>query len=329
MVPVHNQEELLSETIHSVLAQTYPNWKLIAVNDGSNDRTLSILSDFSICDERIHVLSTGQSAKGACYARNLGFQHGSSPYVMFLDSDDILAEKCLESRIACFQKNPSLDFVLGTTFLFNERPFDLGMLWNRSTGQAPLDILRFLRQDMPWHTMSPLWRRQSFLRTGGWNETLLAFQDWELHIRACFLNMQYKQSHDEPDCFYRLPSKDRHSIAFSNMTQEKILARQMAIQSVAKLHGFLDSPMRRENVEAFCLRNALQLIDADKRSTAFRFLFNCIHCKLFRPLQALGAIAIMLRGKNWRGSRYARDIQSYLWSSESRVDPWEKVQCSV
>jgi len=329
IVPVYNQDKLVTETIHSVQKQTYRYWRLITIDDGSTDQSLKILTEFSENDERIEVVTTGDVSEGACHARNTGFGQGHSPYVMFLDSDDLLSETCLEARVGCFQVNSELDFVLGNTLLFDAHPHDLDILWNKASLEAQSDLLRFLRQDMPWHTMSPMWRRESFSRLGGWNETLTASQDWELHIRACFLNMRYELSGSKPDSFYRRPSQERTSIASSHLTAQNTLARRLAMQSVTNLEGFLNSVERREHVEAFCLRNALQLLDANRQSEASRFLWGCIKDGLFRPLHALGAIAILLRGPNWRGSRVARSFQSYFWSADCRVDPWQKVQCSA
>jgi glycosyltransferase involved in cell wall biosynthesis len=329
VVPVYNQEALISQTIDSVQKQTYPNWRLILVDDGSTDRTLEILAHYSETDERVDVITENRDSKGACQARNAGFQHGNSPYVLFLDSDDLLEKTCIARRVASLQKNAVLDFVIGNTLLFDTQPYDLDLLWNEASFDANLDLLRFLRQDTPWNTMSPLWRRESFIRLGGWNENLDAFQDWELHLRACHMKMCYQSSGIEPDTFYRRPTQSRSSIASSHMTAKSILARQLAARSVASLSGFLKSVDRRDHLEAFCLRNGLQLLGANSTIEAFDFLWGCIKHGLFRPSRAVGAIGILSRGKHWRGSRIARYLRSSLWSSNSRVDPWEKVQCAA
>ena len=329
IVPVFNQEAVVAETVNSVLQQTFLKWNLIIINDGSTDRTPEILSQFAELDKRIEIVNGFHISKGACQARNLGFCSGKAPYVLFLDSDDVLEESCLEHRVSSLRMNEGLDFVIGNTLLFDTQPNDLDILWNEATCDARADLLRFLRQDMPWHTMGPLWRRASFTRLGGWNECLDAFQDWELHVRACYLNMQYAMANTEPDAFYRRPRNDRASIASSHMTAEKILARQLAVRSVASLSDFMESPDRRDHLEAFCLRNALQLLDSNRRGEGFDFLWDCIKHGLFRPSHAFGAIGILSRGKHWRGSRFARCLRSSLWSSDSRVDPWEEVQRAV
>jgi glycosyltransferase involved in cell wall biosynthesis len=329
IVPVYNQEKYIRQTISSIQQQTYPHWQLIVVDDASTDQTPDVLVELSENNQRIKSITAGENSVGACHARNLGFRHGNSDYVLFLDSDDLLTETCLETRISTLKENPELDFVLGNTLLFDSQPYDLDILWNIASLDSEVDLLRFLRQDMPWHCMSPLWRRESFVQLGGWNEDLVAFQDWELHVRACYKNYRYSLAAANPDTFYRVPCPDRISIGASYLDELKIKARQSAIQSVARLDGFLNQPVRREHVESFCLRNALQLLDADMKAAAFSFLFSCIRKGLFRPTHALAALGILGRGKEWRGSRPARYLQSSLWSSECRIDPWEKVRCAA
>src|SRR5690606_7161596 len=100
VIPVFNRERLIAETVNSVLKQDYDNWELLLIDDGSTDSTLEIINNFSILDSRIKYFQRSQLPKGAQTCRNLGIQKATGTYIMFMDSDDLLATFCLGQRVA-------------------------------------------------------------------------------------------------------------------------------------------------------------------------------------------------------------------------------------
>ena len=86
VVPVYNKEEYLEECIKSVLQQTYKNFQLILVDDGSKDNSLSICNKYAKTDNRIKVIH--QENQGVSVARNRGLLASDGRYLLFLDADD-------------------------------------------------------------------------------------------------------------------------------------------------------------------------------------------------------------------------------------------------
>lgn len=97
IVPVYNSERYLSECIDSVLAQSYKNWELILVDDGSTDQSASICESYSNKDSRIKMLH--KSNGGVSSARNLALSCMNGEWICFLDSDDMLYDDALENLI--------------------------------------------------------------------------------------------------------------------------------------------------------------------------------------------------------------------------------------
>ena len=93
IMPCYNSAEHLESSIQSIQAQTYPNFELIVVDDGSSDNSKDILLGMSDADERILVFS--QKNKGAGPARNRGLEEAKGEYVAFLDSDDYWSDTFL------------------------------------------------------------------------------------------------------------------------------------------------------------------------------------------------------------------------------------------
>ncbi|NNF00564.1 MAG: glycosyltransferase family 2 protein [Pyrinomonadaceae bacterium] len=115
VIPFRNREEFLNDAIESIKAQTYKNWELILVDDGSTDGSLKIAQEFADQHpEKIFLLyHPGNVHKGAGATRNLGFRDSNGEYVTFLDSDDVLLPEALEMEIAAFRKYPGAEAVCG------------------------------------------------------------------------------------------------------------------------------------------------------------------------------------------------------------------------
>lgn len=108
VMPSFNSEKYIQAAIDSVTSQTYNNWELLVVDDGSNDNTSKIVMDYCENDTRIKLFKF-YTNKGTAKARNVGVANSSGKYVAFLDSDDIWSPKKLQKQIA-FMENNSYDF---------------------------------------------------------------------------------------------------------------------------------------------------------------------------------------------------------------------------
>ena len=94
IMPVYNGEQYLNYSIQSVLNQTYKDYELILVDDGSTDHSLEICEKYQSKDKRIRVIS--QENKGISGARNAGIDIATGEYITFMDSDDVIQSKMYE-----------------------------------------------------------------------------------------------------------------------------------------------------------------------------------------------------------------------------------------
>ncbi|WP_139221857.1 glycosyltransferase family 2 protein [Algibacter lectus] len=103
ITPMFNSEDFISETINSVISQTYKNWELILIDDCSSDSTLKIIQPFLEIHTNIKLLKNEVNS-GAAVSRNKGGQLAKGDYIAFLDADDLWHPKKLETQIAFMQK---------------------------------------------------------------------------------------------------------------------------------------------------------------------------------------------------------------------------------
>ena len=102
IMPVYNVEKYLPACLNSLLAQTFSDFELICVNDGSTDSSAQILADFAAKDKRIKIIN--QPNKGLSAARNTGFAHAQADWIYFIDSDDAAHPQLLEIAYTAAQK---------------------------------------------------------------------------------------------------------------------------------------------------------------------------------------------------------------------------------
>ena len=103
IMPSFNTESFISDSIESVLAQTYTNWELIIVDDCSTDNTDEVVRPFLV-DQRIRYLKN-ENNNGAAISRNRALREANGKWIAFLDSDDLWMPKKLEKQITFMEKN--------------------------------------------------------------------------------------------------------------------------------------------------------------------------------------------------------------------------------
>ena len=117
IMPAYNAEKYIADSIRSVLAQTYQNWELIVVDDGSNDRTAAIVHEFVGRDRRIKYLFQENGRLGK--ARNTGIRNSMGSLVAFLDSDDLWLPAKLDAQTRAIAVN-NADVVYSKSYVFND-----------------------------------------------------------------------------------------------------------------------------------------------------------------------------------------------------------------
>lgn len=117
ITPIYNGERFVAQTIESVLAQTYTNWEMIIVNDGSRDNSEHIVKEYTQRDSRIQLVS--QPNAGSAAARNNGIRRANGRYIALLDADDTWEPFFLESQLALMKEHQAT-LVYGSHYRIDE-----------------------------------------------------------------------------------------------------------------------------------------------------------------------------------------------------------------
>ena len=120
IMPCYNVENYVQQTVKSILEQTFQNFEIICIDDGSTDNTLKILKELAEKSDKIRVYADENHGQG--YQRNKGIKYAQGKYVYFMDSDDLLEPFCFETLFRCAENN-RLDVVYfeGDSFYENSK----------------------------------------------------------------------------------------------------------------------------------------------------------------------------------------------------------------
>lgn len=213
LIPNYNKAPFLEETLNSVLDQTYLNWECIIVDDHSIDNSWQILEEFAALDSRFQIIKRpNELLKGGNICRNYALSIAKSEYCIFLDSDDVLADFCLEQRFKSINDFPENDFWVFKSLMFDQVPDDAINLWNIETNES--DLVRFLRMDALWQTTGPIYRKSFLIKINGFDENLAFWQDYDLHLRAIISGGKYLKLYDLPPDVY-IREGDKNSLSRS------------------------------------------------------------------------------------------------------------------
>ena len=191
IIPAYNREELIGETLDSVLGQTYRPIELIVVDDGSLDATPERVKEWSELhdDADFIVIVESQENQGSSAARNHGLAMAQGEFVQFLDSDDTLHRDKIRKQVELLALDPDLAFVYGgMVFLGSEKP----TAYHNGTMGIEESIDRCVSGEPGiFHTMSPLFRKQAFGKVGTWCEKLVMYDDVDLAAKFFCRDVKY------------------------------------------------------------------------------------------------------------------------------------------
>jgi glycosyltransferase involved in cell wall biosynthesis len=176
---VYNGEQTLSDSINSVIAQTYRNWELIIVNDGSKDKTLNIVEDFIAKDARIKVV-TNQKNLGQTASLNEGVKLSAGEYIARIDADDTFFPDKLEAQIQFMLAHPEVA-LCGTNAICSDS--DTGIDSEIRFPENNDQILTGLFSHSSIIHVSVLINKEKLLKVGEYNTKYHVAADYELWVR--------------------------------------------------------------------------------------------------------------------------------------------------
>lgn len=182
IIPTYNTAEYIPQAIESVLNQTYSDWELIVVNDGSTDSTASVMNQFD--DPRVRYIY--QTHKGRSSARNTGIAHSLGEYLAFLDADDMYHPSKLEVQVAHLDHHSEIGLSYHSGVEIDEHGNPLRLR------RSPVEVsLKDLLLGFPFSMNDFIVRRSWPEQVGGFDETLDVNEDRDFRLRLVLAGCRF------------------------------------------------------------------------------------------------------------------------------------------
>ncbi len=268
VIPVYNGEKTIRETINSVLNQTFTDFEIVIINDGSQDATSEIIT--SIKDDRIKLFSYSNS--GVSASRNRGIASACGEFIAFLDADDLWTSDKLEAQLKALQDNPQAAVAYSWTDYIDESG---QFLYPGSYITLSGDVYaELLVKNFTENGSNPLIRKDALLQIGGFDEALFGPEDWDLFLR---LAARYHfVAVPRPQILYRI---------CANSTSSNILRQEAQCLKVIE-RAFEQAPESIQHLKKQSLANLYQYLtfrvlegtlERQKSLLAARFLWQAIY----------------------------------------------------
>lgn len=290
IIPVYNRAHLIEETLLSVLHQTYENWECIVVDDWSTDNIKELIASDVFRDSRFKFYERPfNKRKGANSCRNYGVEKSIGDFLLFLDSDDMLKNNCLKTRLDVFVKFPFLDFAIFSMGLIKNNKIENYKYPDLTNANREELISLFITGPLPWNMTRPLWKRNFFLNQIGFNEELDMFDDDEFNLRVIYSSEIRFKFIDNTDCYYRLYddnlSKYKNSIFLEKLLRSHLLFLKTINQKFdlddkikfkkelqQNVYGIMEGYLRLKNVDKRIFKyNIIYFFSNFKASFSFKF----------------------------------------------------------
>ena len=256
IIPTYNREEFIVETINSVLNQTYKDFEIIVIDDGSTDNTKQKLEPFS---SKIKLIEQKNSERAV--ARNNGVKNSSGEYIAFLDSDDLWIENKLEKQVELLATSSDVILTYGQSLRINEDGNKIKTAKRQLEGFSG-DVFEKLLMRNFIVSATPLIRRECFEKTTGFETKYIPYEDWEFWLRFSLLGKFH--FFNKPFAYYRIHKNQSVKL----LQAEKIeKVTSLLLEDSFKLKGNLNK-IKKQSLGLANLRFCYWYILANQYKTA-------------------------------------------------------------
>lgn len=223
IIPCYNQEKYIAETIESVLAQTFDDFEVIVVNDGSKDQSLEIIRSYSSkYPNKISYIN--QKNKGVIFSRNNAITQAKGEYIFPLDGDDKIASDCLEKLYNAMINNKG-DVIYCDVEYFGNKT---GIMENFAPTKFNMCLCNRV-------CVSALYRKKDWKQYGGYDQIMKkGLEDWEFWLNFVEDNKRFYKV-NEVLFFYRISDESRNSSISKSLGKELV---KIIRQKHKKLFGW-------------------------------------------------------------------------------------------
>jgi glycosyltransferase involved in cell wall biosynthesis len=296
VMPTYNRAHLIAAAIQSILNQTFQDFELVIVDDGSTDGTEAVVRRFN--DPRLRYIY--QERRGIGAARNRGIRHAEGRYIAFLDSDDVWLPHLLELEVPILDDRPEVGVVYAQARAM-DRDGNLMTQIRGTLQKYPDEGLKSALYGDFVCIIASLVRRECFERAGLFDETLMAREDWDMWVRIAkyyrFAHVDQVLAHFRTHDEQRTSAKSGHfaevcrntlAVLDKAYSHADLAAEALAIKPLAYRNAYMDMGLRWLRVGALresarCFWIAIR-VSPNPLVTPFRIVWLILFYNVFSKM---------------------------------------------
>ncbi|HEX6463960.1 MAG TPA: glycosyltransferase family A protein [Vicinamibacterales bacterium] len=201
IMPAYNVAPYVGDAIRSALAQTFTDFELIVVDDGSKDGTAAVVKELALRDARIKLVQ--QSNRGLAGARNSGLRASRGEFLALLDSDDLWEPTFLAEQLAILAAHAEIDIVTGNAWILGGA--NHGQPARPHPDPRPTPYLAAMIGDEWSVFIMSVFRRHVYTKIGPFDESMRSNEDYDFWLRAAVGGLKFARN-DQPLGHYRIRS---------------------------------------------------------------------------------------------------------------------------
>lgn len=253
VIPAFNAACVIAETLASVRAQTFPDFEVLIVDDGSTDETHALAAKFCETDPRFKVMQ--QSNQGVSSARNRAIQSARGEWIAFLDADDVWFPRKLECQVGLSRKNPQANLLITNCFIWNGQ-CDLytwyGKNWPLPHGDVTQKVISNICHACAACMSAAMMRRETLLSLGLFDPEIYSCEDWDLLLRMAEDGLRVAGTEEPLVRYRRWPGNKTADCIKTSEAGIRVLEKNLRRTRRADLRPLYERSLsqRRKNLQA-------------------------------------------------------------------------------
>ncbi|MBS1514219.1 MAG: glycosyltransferase [Bacteroidetes bacterium] len=308
IIPCYNVEKFILKCLESLNTQTFRDFEIIVVDDGSTDNSELVIKKY-LNENCLNYKYLKQKNSGPSKARNTGITNSSGKYIALLDSDDSFTKDSLEKKISAAKKNDNIDFIYSDAFINYEN----GMETKRREknfkevyhGFHSGIIFENLIDKNFIPTTTVFCKKYLFEKFGFFNENIIVAEDYDLWLRFAVNKCNF---------FYIDECLSYYSVRSTSLSGDQIRMNLQLIEILKSLYAFnISKNIERKISERigniYFINTVLEifhLINNEAFKAVYRKMFTLIRIKFFHPVYYIMFLLLIFSKKKFRAFFYKK-----------------------
>ena len=236
IIPCFNKADYLIQMVDCIMKQTFKDWELILVDDGSDEANFNKVHEFVLYDTRIQHIRRNRLPKNGNTCRNIGMDMAKGEYMIIFDADDMISETCFENRVKFMDAHSECDYATFPYASFEEgSPVPTTDKMDKIGTDNGTILKELLSTVYPFTVWTNIYRTNA-LKDIRWDEKLFVYQDFDFMIQCDFAQLKHVYADVSYSDYFYCHFNSGNSVC-NSFSEEKIISTNYLSKDIQPIRG--------------------------------------------------------------------------------------------